>query len=107
MKPDTSNRSAHGTGRTRKPLVAAVAALGGAGVVLVAPGAALMTAPQVQAAPVFSAPQQLIPGFDFFGDGGLSAALLDPFFEIAGLIPVLNIFVGNGVDGTRDQSRWG
>ena len=56
---------------------------------------------------MFPAPRQILdpvtlpaPVSDFFGAGGLSAALLDPLFDIAGLIPGLNIFVGNGVDGT-------
>ena len=76
---------------------------------LAAPAAVLMTAPQAQAAPMFVAPQQFpeFPGLDFFGSGGLSAALLDPVFDFAGLIPGLNIFVGNGVDGTATNINGG
>src|SRR5918992_210521 len=86
---------------SHRPLVAAAAAIGGAGIVLAAPAAALMTAADAQAAPMRPVPQQFeIPGLDFFGSGGLSAALLDPLFDIAGIIPGLNIFIGNGVDGT-------
>ena len=89
-----SNRSKRGTGsrRTRKPLVATAAAIGGAGLILGAPAAALMAAPGAQAAPVVPAPQQLsrVLGLDFFGTGGLSAAFLDPIFEIATIIPFFN-----------------
>ena len=80
---------------SRRPLVATAAAIGGAGIVLAAPAAALMAAPAAQAAPVVPAPQQgcgyfdprcppfAIPGLDFFGSGGLSAALLDPVIRRA------------------------
>jgi hypothetical protein len=63
--------SGRGTGsrRTRKPLVATAAAIGGAGLVLAAPAAALMAAADAQAAPVVQAPLQ-IGDLDFFGDGG-------------------------------------
>jgi hypothetical protein len=100
-----SSRSKRGTGsrRSRKPLVATAAAIGGAG----APAAGLLAASGIaQAAPVIPAPQQfgdLIPGGgDFFGGAGL-AALLDPLWDITGLIPVINIFAANGVDGTADN----
>ena len=54
------------------------------------------------------APQQIeIPGLDFFGDGGLSAAFLDPFFEIARMAPFFNIFVSNGEDGTATSPDGG
>ena len=93
---------------SRRPLVATAAAIGGAGIVLAAPAAALITASEAQAAPVFPVPAQFeIPGLDFFGAGGLSAALLDPFFDIAGIIPGLNIFIGNGVDGTLTSPNGG
>jgi hypothetical protein len=92
----------------RKPLAATVAAIGGAGLVVAAPAAALIAAPGAQAAPVVPAPQQFdIPGLDFFGSGGLSAALFDPIFDIAGMVPVLNIFVANGVDGTATNPNGG
>ena len=105
-----SDRSERGNGpwQAGRPLVAAAAAIGGAGLVLAAPAAALMAAPEALAAPVFPVPQQIaIPGLDFFGSGGLSAALLDPVFDIFGLIPGLNIFIGNGVDGTATSPNGG
>jgi hypothetical protein len=61
-------------GKPARPWVAAAAAIGGAGLVLSAPGAALMAAPAAQAAPVVPVPLQFeIPGLDFFGSGGLSS----------------------------------
>src|SRR4051794_38888988 len=104
-----SNQSKRGTGsQLRKPLVATVAAVGGAGMLLGAPAAGLLAAP-AQAAPVVAAPLQLpaIPGLDFFGSGGLSAALLDPVFSIASAIPFLNIFVANGTPGTATNPNGG
>ena len=88
--------------------MATATVIGGAGFVLGAPAAVLMAASEAQAAPVLPAPLQFeIPGLDFFGTGGLSAALLDPFFDMAGLIPGLNMFIGNGVDGTATSPNGG
>src|SRR4051794_16139655 len=104
-----SNQSKRGTGsQLRKPLVATAAALGGASMILGAPAAALLAAPGAQAAPIVSAPEQFaIPGLDFFGSGGLSAAILDPFFSVATAIPFLNIFVANGTPGTAANPNGG
>ena len=103
--------------RSRKrPLVATAAAIGGAGLVLATPAAALMAAPVAQAAPVVPAPQQipglgdLLGGLDLFGPGGLgglTGLLPSSFLDFAGLIPGLNIFVGNGQDGLLPGSDGG
>ena len=106
-----SKRSNRGTDsrRSRKPkrpLLATAAAIGGAGLILATPGAALMAAPEAQAAPVVPAPLQT-GGFDFFGTGGLSAAPFDPIFELFGAIPFVKIFIGNGTDGTAANPNGG
>ena len=106
-----SIRSERGSGskQSRRPLVATAAVIGGAGMVLGAPAAALIAAPVAQAAPVFAVPQQLppIPPFPPIGGGGISAAFLDPVYDIFGLIPGLNIFVSNGIDGTAASPNGG
>src|SRR5882757_2251116 len=103
-----SDRRKQGNGSLRRPFMATAAAVGGAGLILGAPAAGLMAAPVAQAAPVVPVPQQFeIPGLDFFGGSGLSAALLDPLFDIAGLIPGLNIFIANGADGTATNPNGG
>jgi hypothetical protein len=100
-----SDRCEHGgSERSRKQLVAVI---GGVGVVLAAPAAGLMAPSEAHAAPVIPVPQQVIPGFAFFGSSGLSAALLDPIFDIFGLVPGLNIFIGNGADGTATSPNGG
>jgi hypothetical protein len=91
--------------------VATAAAIGGAGLVVATPAAALLASPgEAHAA----------PPVDLFGcvvapfgssclspdnvalaaslTGGL--ALADPFLDLAGAIPVVNVFIGNGADGT-------
>ena len=92
----------------RRPLAATAAAIGGAGLVLGAPAAALVAAPAAQAAPVASVPQQLpdlgglFGGLDLFGGsglGGLTSLFPSTFLDFAGFIPGLNIFIGNGADG--------
>src|SRR5882757_7017448 len=117
-----------------RPLVATAAVIGGVGIVLGAPVAALFIGPAVaQAAPpLVSAPQapptDLCGGFigcndlsassvpstgsSLFGGSAALAALPvgvnlgDPFgianafLNIAGTIPGLNLFIGNGADGT-------
>ena len=89
--------------------MATAAAIGGAGIVLAAPGAAFMAAPEAQA-------QTGIPIIDTIfgqalaglGGGGIpltpagvvktTTGLLDPLINIAGAIPILNIFIANGTD---------
>src|SRR5882757_5806231 len=116
-----------------RPLVATAAVIGGAGIVLGAPVAALFIGQGVaQAAPLVSAPQapatdlcggligcndlsaSSVPssGSSLFGGSAALAALpaganlgdpfgiADAFLNIAGAIPGLNFFVGNGADGT-------
>jgi hypothetical protein len=48
-----------------------------------------------------------ISGIDFFGTGGLSASILDSVFALAGEIPVLNISIGDGADGTATSPNGG
>src|SRR5882757_7419585 len=101
------------------------AAIGGAGIVLAAPGAALLVAPGVaQAAPVAANP--VCPLFGGCASGGLGSGIgdvvglaaptpnalavgvvgagvdgpLSALIGIAGQIPFVNIFVHNGADGT-------
>ena len=94
--------------RSRKParpFAATAAAIGGAGLVLAAPCAALMAnPPEAQA-------QTGIPIIDSIFGGAFAGipltpagvvdtttGLADPFLDLAGAIPILNIFVGNGAD---------
>ncbi|MDT4998877.1 MAG: hypothetical protein QOK12_982, partial [Mycobacterium sp.] len=116
-----------GSGRTRTPGRAWAVAIGGAGIVLAAPAAALLTTPALaQAAPVPPTGPlcPLLVGCGSGGGVGASIAggigasigslstvvgpggLADPFglptaiLGFAGAIPGLNIFIGNGADGT-------
>src|SRR5262245_19948565 len=96
---------------TVRPLAATAAAIGSAGLIIGAPAAGLLAAPGLaQAAPVVPAPLQSGGLGDLFGSSGLSSlfgsgsglglgsfsSFLTPVFDIAGAIPVLNIFIGNG-----------
>ena len=110
-----STRSNRGTGahrRSRKPkrpFVATAAAIGASGIALVAPGAALMAnAPEAQAqtpldpSSPFSGPRLGgIPG----AGGANPLAIADPIFtvigDIGGAIPIFDIFVSNGANGTN------
>src|SRR5882757_2456748 len=127
----TATLRERGTGSRRgrkqvRPFAATTALIGGAGVVLGAPVAALFIGSGVaQAAPLVSPPSDLCtslvgcnnPSASLTGSSlfGPSAALTivpagpsvaDPFgftnafFNLAGAIPGLNLFIGNGADGT-------
>ncbi|MDT5187814.1 MAG: hypothetical protein QOI28_65, partial [Mycobacterium sp.] len=111
--------------RRRTHFLATAAAVGGAGMVLAAPGAALLANPgQAHAAPLeqlFGCAFGTVPVGDcdaasqstpFVIGLGLQSATLapsfgtgldaaDPFLDLAGGIPILNIFIGNGADGTQ------
>src|ERR1700761_6292595 len=84
----------------RNRLTATTAAIGGAGIVLAVPGAALFSAPPAEA--------QLPDLGGLFGGAGLGGlnladplnGILDPIFNIFGSVPILSIFIGNGADGT-------
>src|SRR3954466_8268126 len=110
-----------GKGRHRaqtksRRLVATAAAVGGAGLVLSAPAAALLAMPgEAHAAPALPIPTSLFGCFlgSTVGDeclagdnAGLAASLTEglataqPFLDMAGGIPIVNIFIGNGADGT-------
>ena len=107
-----------GTGprRSRKsPLVATAAAIGGAGIVLTAPAAALLADP-----PEAQAQIDLSSLTSIFGLAGLSAngglaggvvgtatSITDPFFSLATAIPFFNVFVSNGADGTAANPNGG
>jgi hypothetical protein len=92
-----------------------VAAIGGAGMVLAAPAAALLISPAVAQAAPPPVVDPLCPLVGACARGSLGASiagvlgpagLADPFglptdlLGFAGAIPVLNIFIGNGADGT-------
>src|SRR5882757_2774499 len=131
----TSHRDNRGAGAHRRrkparPLLAAATVIGGAGIVLGAPAAALFVGSGVaQAAPLVSAPTDVCAsglvgctdpsasslsstGTSLFGGGAALSAipagpgLADPFgltnafLDLAGAIPGLNLFIGNGADGT-------
>ena len=115
--PPTSRRQCDARRRSIRPLATTAAVIGGAGVVLCAPGAALLVAPAAQAAPYVSAPASPpndlcvvmtgcnnIPAGNLFGAAALSAGTTtDPFtalFDLAGAIPGVNLLIGNGADGT-------
>src|SRR5882757_3353950 len=124
-----SNRSNQGSGshqaqRPVRHLVATAAVISGAGIVLGAPVAALFIGSGVaQAAPLVSAPTDLCSssvagcndpsatGSSLFGASTALAALptgdladpfglMNAFFDLAGAVPGLNLFIGNGADGT-------
>ena len=112
-----SNRSKRGTGShlSKKParsLKATAAVIGGAGMILAAPGAALLADP-----PEAQAQGDLATLTTLFGASGLNGAvgagvgaatgLADPFFAIASGIPFVNIFIGNGADGTAANPNGG
>src|SRR4051794_7455598 len=86
-----------------RPVKATVAAIGGAGIVLSAPAAALLAAPPESAA------QSTASLTSLFGPnlGGIAGQVLNPIFTIAGLVPGLNIFIGNGLDGTAANPNGG
>src|SRR6476469_8121685 len=106
----------HRAQKRSRPLAATAAAVGGAGLVLSAPAAALLAMPsEAQAAPLMPAPAGLfgcffgstVGGDCLAGDNaGLASGLTDglataqPFLDMAGGIPIVNIFIGNGADGT-------
>jgi hypothetical protein len=117
-----SNRSKRGPGRRRSPAPARTlaVAIGGAGLVLAAPAAALLASPgEAHAAPVVpigdicggASPLRLRRArsvqpshygvanrcYDPFG---LTSTFTNTFLDLADGIPVLNVFIGNGADGT-------
>src|SRR5690348_10706749 len=117
----SKHRRYRGNGRHRaqaksRRLVATAVAVGGAGLVLSAPAAALLAMPgEAHAAPLAPTPNGLfgcIVGTTtgdecLAGDSaGLgdsltaSLATAQPFLDVAGGIPIVNIFIGNGADGT-------
>jgi len=101
----------HRAQRKSHPFAATAAAVGGAGLVVAAPAAALLAMPgRAQAAP---APTGLIGCvLTLNGDcldnqsTAIGSSLTDgmataePFLDIASGIPIVNIFIGNGADGT-------
>jgi hypothetical protein len=118
-------RGSEASRRSGRAWAATAAAIGGAGIVLAAPGAALLVAPGVaQAAPVAANP--VCPLFGGCASGGLGSGIgdvvglaaptpnalavgvigagvdgpLSALIGIAGQIPFVNIFVHNGADGT-------
>src|SRR5262245_6745540 len=109
-----SNRSKHGSGsrKSARPFVATAAAIGGAGMILAAPGAALLANPAEAQAQI-----DLGSLSSLFGASGLNGAvgsgvgavtgLETPFFDILGGIPVVNIFIGNGANGTAANPNGG
>src|SRR6478672_559378 len=113
-----SSRSKRGPSRRQSPTPARTlaVAIGGAGIVLAAPAAALMVSPgEAHAAPAIPF-VDLCGGTSIFGCNPLGGSSLvnaslvsdisDPlgltssFLDLAGGIPVLNVFIGNGADGT-------
>src|SRR5882757_274369 len=109
----THRRLGNGSAGSRKaghPWLATAVAIGGAGIALAAPGAALLATPAVAQAAPLPAVDPLCSLLGSCSSGGLGASvahnLADPFglptdlMGFAGGIPVLNIFIGNGADGT-------
>src|SRR6478609_6501553 len=101
-----SSRSKRGpSGRQSRGQALAVA-IGGAGIVLAAPAAALLVAPAGVAHAAPAAPSAEVCGVPSLVNASLAPNLADPlgfanpFLDIAGAIPGLNIFIGNGADGT-------
>ena len=79
--------------------------IGGAGMILAAPTAALLANPaEAQAQPI-----DLTSLTSIFGNSGLSGiagtatGLATPFVNLANGIPILNIFISNGANGTADS----
>ena len=100
--------------RPARPLVATAAAIGGAGLVLAAPGAALMANPaEAQAQPIDLSALTSLFGGSFAipltpaGLVGTAGSTFDPILDIATAIPFLNLFVGNGPDGTAASPNGG
>src|SRR4051794_28690215 len=107
---------AHRSQRKARPLAATVATIGGAGMILAAPAVALLANPaQAQAAPTDGIEDLLGCAVTSLtqGDSCLtdlsdartrnvtdSRMYYDPFLDVAGAIPGLNTFIGNGADGT-------
>src|SRR5262249_19040294 len=113
-----SNRSKRNPSRRQSPTPARTlaVAIGGTGLGLAAPAAALLAGPgEAHAAPPIPF-TDICGGTSLFGCDALNASSLittalpsglsDPlgltntFLDIAGGIPVLNVFIGNGADGT-------
>ncbi|MDT5018699.1 MAG: hypothetical protein QOD39_4859, partial [Mycobacterium sp.] len=97
------------TYKPRRPWLATAAVIGGAGITLSAPAAALLaTAPAASAQPLSlcselslpstcgSVPAANGPTFTPLVASAASMSILD----IAGQIPVVNILIGNGANGT-------
>ena len=102
MRTKPSSRGSGSRRRPVRPLAATAAVIGGAGLILGAPAAALLAAPGVSyAAPLAPVPLQA-GALDFFGSAGL-----DGIFDVFGAIPILNIFIGNGADGTATSPNGG
>ena len=108
-------QSRHRAPKKSRPLVATAAAIGGAGLVLAAPAAALLANPgSAHAAPtdgvtdLFGCAITSMQGgpcltnLDQAKNRNITDSLFyyDPLLDIAGAIPVLNAFIGNGADGT-------
>src|SRR5882757_6297129 len=107
-----------GSGQSRKhgrPWATTAVVIGGTGMVLAAPAAALLISPAVAQAAPPPVVDPLCPLVGSCAGGSLGASiagvvgpagLVDPFgsptdlLGFAGGIPILNIFIGNGADGT-------
>src|SRR5262249_29162040 len=116
MSTRSSKRANTGRSHIRTRSATATAALvGGAGLVLAAPGAALLAHPaEAQALPqspgdVISCVLDSVLGGSCVAEAqneviligvGAGLQIADPILDIAGAIPVLNVFIGNGADGT-------
>ena len=113
-----SNRSKRGTGShlSKKParsLKATAALIGGAGIIVAAPGAALLASPPEAQAQIDLTSITSI----FTGGAGLSGTtgalvgtatgLTDPIFAFLGGIPLVGAFIGNGADGTAANPNGG
>ena len=104
-KHSTRGTDSRRSRKPKRPFVATAAAIGGAGLVLAAPGAALMANPaEAQAQGGLSDLTSLFGNAGLSGLGGTAAGavtgLADPFFALATAIPFLNTLVANGTPGT-------
>ncbi|MDQ1716904.1 MAG: hypothetical protein QOE89_857, partial [Pseudonocardiales bacterium] len=95
----------HRCARTPSRSLAAVA-IGGAGLVLAVPAAAFLVTPgRAQAAPL-CVPPTVICNVSAAASPvvasifGTAFGAADPLLDIAGQIPIINIFIGNGAAGT-------
>ena len=116
MRNENRGTVAHRSEKKTNPLLATAVAVGGAGVLFAAPAAALLASPaEAHAAPTDSVGDLLgcVVGSVLRGScvgatqnavtpAAVSAEspLTDPLLNIAGEIPVLNLFIGNGADGS-------